>query len=91
VASALAAWREIKQAASEAVVAHGGSITHHHAVGRDHRGGYECEVDPLYRRVLAAAKQVLDPHAILNPGALFDTIQRPTSLTFRQLGGSGNE
>ncbi len=77
VASALDAWRDIKQAANAAVVTHGGTVTHHHAVGRDHRSGYEREVDPLFRQVLAAAKQVLDPRGILNPGVLFDPVDRP--------------
>lgn len=81
VASALDAWREIKQAANEAVVAHGGTITHHHAVGRDHRGGYEREVDPLFRQMLAAAKQVADPQSILNPGVLLDPINRKSVRT----------
>jgi alkyldihydroxyacetonephosphate synthase len=81
VASALAAWREIKQAANAAVVAHGGTITHHHAVGRDHRSGYEREVDPLFRRMLAAAKQVVDPQGILNPGVLIDPAGRPIGTT----------
>jgi alkyldihydroxyacetonephosphate synthase len=81
VASALAAWREIKEAANSAVVTHGGTITHHHAVGRDHRSGYEREVDPLFRQVLAAAKQVLDPRGILNPGVLFDPANRPIGRT----------
>jgi alkyldihydroxyacetonephosphate synthase len=76
VASALSAWREIKDAANAAVVAHGGTITHHHAVGRDHRSGYDREVDPLFRQMLAAAKQVADPHAILSPGVLIDAIDR---------------
>jgi len=76
VASALAAWREIKEAANAAVVVHGGTITHHHAVGRDHRSGYDREVDPLFRRMLVAAKQVADPHALLNPGVLIDAGDR---------------
>jgi alkyldihydroxyacetonephosphate synthase len=82
VASALAAWREIKLAANAAVIDHGGTITHHHAVGRDHRSGYEREVDPLFRRMLAAAKQVVDPKGILNPGVLVDPANRP-------IGGTG--
>jgi alkyldihydroxyacetonephosphate synthase len=77
VASALAAWREIKAAANAAVVAHGGTITHHHAVGRDHRSGYEMEVPPLFRQMLASAKAVVDPLGILNPGVLFDAHNRP--------------
>jgi alkyldihydroxyacetonephosphate synthase len=81
VAGALAAWREIKQAANAAVVAHGGTITHHHAVGRDHRSGYEREVDPLFRQMLAAAKQVADPRGILNPGVLFDPENRAIGRT----------
>jgi alkyldihydroxyacetonephosphate synthase len=81
VASALAAWREIKLATNEAVVAHGGTITHHHAVGRDHRSGYEREADPLFRRMLAAAKQIADPHGILNPGVLFDPTDRRVGIT----------
>lgn len=81
VAGALAAWRDIKQAANAAVVARGGTITHHHAVGRDHRSGYEREVDPLFRQMLAAAKQVADPHAVLNPGVLFDPAGRAVGIT----------
>ena len=81
VASALAAWQEIKQAANESVINHGGTITHHHAVGRDHRSGYEREVDPLFRRMLAAAKHSVDPQGILNPGVLYDPLNRPLGLT----------
>ena len=81
VASALAAWRDIKAAANEAVTAHGGTITHHHAVGRDHRNGYEREADPLFRRMLAAAKREVDPQAVLNPGVLFDPIDRSVGIT----------
>ena len=81
VASALAAWRDIKAAANAAVITHGGTITHHHAVGRDHRSGYEREADPLFRRVLAAAKRELDPQAVLNPGVLFDPLGRSVGIT----------
>jgi len=81
VASALAAWREIKLAANEAVIAHGGTITHHHAVGRDHRGGYEREVPEVYRAMLAAAKQVADPQGIMNPGVLIDPVDRRVGIT----------
>lgn len=70
VASALAAWRDIKQAANQAVIAHGGTITHHHAVGRDHLPGYREEASPLFRRMLAAAKREVDPRGIMNPGVL---------------------
>ena len=59
-------------AAVATVVEHGGTITHHHAVGRDHRSGYEREVDPLFRRMFGAAKQVADPRGIMNPGVLLD-------------------
>jgi alkyldihydroxyacetonephosphate synthase len=81
VASALAAWRDIKAAANEAVTRHGGTITHHHAVGRDHRSGYEREADPLFRRLLAAAKHEVDPRAVLNPGVLFDPLGRTVGIT----------
>lgn len=78
VASALAAWREIKLAANAAVVAHGGTVTHHHAVGRDHRSGYDAEAPALFRQMLAGAKAVVDPAGILNPGVLYDARDRPT-------------
>ncbi|HEX4929291.1 MAG TPA: FAD-linked oxidase C-terminal domain-containing protein, partial [Gaiellaceae bacterium] len=65
-------WAEIKAAASEAVLAHGGTITHHHAVGRDHRPWYERERPPLFADALRAAKAALDPAWILNPGVLLD-------------------
>jgi alkyldihydroxyacetonephosphate synthase len=77
VASALAAWREIKLAATAAVVGHVGSVTHHHAVGRDHRSGYEVELPGLFRQMLTSAKAVVDPTGILNPGVLYDARNRP--------------
>jgi alkyldihydroxyacetonephosphate synthase len=81
VASALAAWREVKRAANEAVIAHGGTITHHHAVGRDHRSGYDREADPLFLRMLVAAKQVADPRGVMNPGVLVDAADRRVGIT----------
>jgi alkyldihydroxyacetonephosphate synthase len=70
--SELKQWDEIKAAASEAVLAAGGTITHHHAVGRDHRPWYDRQRPEPFARALAAAKAELDPRAILNPGVLFD-------------------
>ena len=65
-------WREIKRAASDALIAAGGTSTHHHAVGRQHRPWYDQERPPLFAAALKAAKQVLDPQALLNPGVLID-------------------
>jgi alkyldihydroxyacetonephosphate synthase len=62
----------IKSAASEAMVSAGGTITHHHALGRDHRTWYDRERPQLFADVLRAAKQQLDPHHVLNPGILID-------------------
>ncbi|MGL6109830.1 MAG: FAD-binding oxidoreductase [Rubrivivax sp.] len=81
VASALAMWRDIKAACNAAVVGHGGTSTHHHAVGRDHRSGYEVEVPELMRLALAGAKQVLDPQGVMNPGVLIDPRDRPVGIT----------
>jgi len=63
-------WAEIKAAASEAVLAAGGTITHHHAVGREHRPWYEQQRPDLFGAVLNAAKRVLDPAGVCNPGVL---------------------
>ena len=65
-------WREIKRAASEAVISGGGTITHHHAVGREHRPWYDRQRPELFAQALAAAKARLDPAGILNPGVLID-------------------
>lgn len=69
-AAMLGQWREIKAAVSDAVLDNGGTITHHHAVGRDHRPWYEKQRPPLFGEVLAQAKARLDPKGILNPGVL---------------------
>ena len=65
-------WDAIKAAASEALLALGGTITHHHAVGRDHRRWYLREVPELFTDALKAAKRELDPAGIMNPGVLFE-------------------
>jgi alkyldihydroxyacetonephosphate synthase len=67
---ALAQWRAAKTAASEAIVAGGGTITHHHAVGRDHRPWMRAEVGELGIELIRAAKERLDPAGIMNPGKL---------------------
>ena len=63
-------WRHIKTRASDALLAAGGTITHHHAVGRDHMPWYREQRPALFGRALDAAKNVLDPARILNPGVL---------------------
>jgi alkyldihydroxyacetonephosphate synthase len=70
--SELEQWALVKEAASEALLANGATITHHHAVGRTHRPWYDRERPDLFAEALRAAKRVLDPEAILNPGILID-------------------
>ena len=72
-------WAGAKDAASRAIVATGGTITHHHAVGRDHRPYLEAEIGALGVEVLQAVKGVLDPHGIMNPGALVTTATEPAT------------
>lgn len=67
-----AVWDEIKSAAMEILARHGASVTHHHAVGRDHRPGYERQRPGPHSLVLRAAKSALDPRGVLNPGVLVD-------------------
>ncbi len=66
-------WDEIKAAASEAIIEGGGTITHHHAVGRDHRPWYDRQRPAPFAVALRAAKAELDPSGMLNPGVLIDT------------------
>jgi alkyldihydroxyacetonephosphate synthase len=63
-------WRAIKEAASEALVAHGATITHHHAVGRTHRPYYERQAPAPFLDALRAVKRTWDPQGVLNPGVL---------------------
>jgi alkyldihydroxyacetonephosphate synthase len=65
-------WLEMKSAASDAILAAGGTITHHHAVGRDHRRWYDVQRPEPFAAALRAAKAAVDPKAILNPGVLLD-------------------
>jgi alkyldihydroxyacetonephosphate synthase len=67
---AMAQWTAAKTAASEAIVAGGGTITHHHAIGRDHRQWMRAEVGELGLELIRAAKERLDPAGIMNPGKL---------------------
>jgi alkyldihydroxyacetonephosphate synthase len=68
--STVAQWDEIKAAVSETLLEHGATITHHHAVGRDHATWYERQRPAVFGAALAAAKRALDPAGVLNPGVL---------------------
>jgi alkyldihydroxyacetonephosphate synthase len=63
-------WAAVKKAASEAIVANGATITHHHAIGRDHTPYMAAEVGETGLEVLRAVKERLDPAGIMNPGKL---------------------
>ncbi|MBI3992213.1 MAG: FAD-binding oxidoreductase, partial [Candidatus Lambdaproteobacteria bacterium] len=65
-------WNEVKHAASEVIVRLGATITHHHAVGRDHRPWYDRQRPEGFARAITAAKKALDPAGVLNPGVLID-------------------
>ena len=65
-------WAAIKQVAGDAVIAGGGTITHHHAVGRDHRPWYDRQRPDAFATALRAAKAAVDPAGVLNPGVLVD-------------------
>jgi alkyldihydroxyacetonephosphate synthase len=67
-------WDEIKAAVSEAIIDGGGTITHHHAVGRDHRPWYDRQRPAPFAAALRAAKAELDPAGMLNPGVLLDPV-----------------
>jgi len=68
----LGMWDEIKAAAMEVLTRHRATVTHHHAVGRDHRPGYDRQRPERFAAALRAAKHELDPAGILNPGVLID-------------------
>jgi alkyldihydroxyacetonephosphate synthase len=66
----LGQWARAKAAASGAIVAAGATITHHHAVGRDHKPWLAAEIGPIGVEMLRAVKERLDPRGVLNPGVL---------------------
>ncbi len=63
-------WAAVKHAASEAIIRGGGTITHHHAVGRDHASWYDRQRPEPFAAALRGAKAAVDPAGILNPGVL---------------------
>jgi alkyldihydroxyacetonephosphate synthase len=65
-------WAQIKAAATDALTAAGGTITHHHAIGRDHRRWYDRQRPDPFAAALRAAKAAVDPAGLLNPGVLID-------------------
>jgi alkyldihydroxyacetonephosphate synthase len=67
-----AQWHEMKRAAGRAILDAGGTITHHHGVGRDHRPWYDAQRPDAFAAALRAAKGALDPAGLLNPGVLLD-------------------
>ena len=67
-----AQWDAVKRAVSDAVLAAGGTITHHHAVGRDHRPWYDRQRPDPFAAALRGAKAAVDPRGMLNPGVLVD-------------------
>ncbi|WOX20516.1 FAD-binding oxidoreductase [Streptomyces solicathayae] len=68
----VAIWDDIKAAVTDVLHRHRATVTHHHAVGRDHRPGYDRQRPEPFALALRAAKAALDPHHILNPGVLID-------------------
>ena len=66
----LGQWRKVKRAASEAIAASGGTISHHHGVGQDHKEWFGPEKGERGVSMLGAAKKALDPEGVLNPGKL---------------------
>ncbi|MBN6054404.1 FAD-binding oxidoreductase [Nonomuraea sp. RK-328] len=63
-------WAEAKRATLEAIAGAGGTVSHHHGVGRDHREAYADELGPVGVEALRAVKARLDPRGVLNPGVL---------------------
>ncbi len=68
-------WAAIKRAVSDAIIEGGGTITHHHAVGRDHRPWYDRQRPEPFAAALRGAKKAVDPQGIMNPGVLVDPLR----------------
>ncbi|MCY4658128.1 MAG: FAD-binding oxidoreductase [Gammaproteobacteria bacterium] len=64
------AWQEIKNTANEVIIDNGGTITHHHAVGRLHKSAWEAQRPELFGSMLKGAKASVDPQGLMNPGVL---------------------
>lgn len=71
----IAQWDAIKRAVSDVLIAEGGTITHHHAVGRDHRPWYDLQRPDPFAAALRGAKAAVDPEGIMNPGVLVDALR----------------
>jgi alkyldihydroxyacetonephosphate synthase len=67
-------WSAVKRAVSDAILREGATITHHHAVGRDHRPWYDRQRPDVFAAALRGAKAAVDPAAIMNPGVLIDPL-----------------
>ncbi|MGI9184207.1 MAG: FAD-binding oxidoreductase [Solirubrobacteraceae bacterium] len=65
-------WAQIKTAAAQTILTEGGTITHHHAIGRDHRPWYDAQRPDPFALALRGAKAAVDPKGALNPGVLID-------------------
>jgi alkyldihydroxyacetonephosphate synthase len=74
----LGQWQRVKSAATQAIVEHGGALSHHHGIGRDHRPWMAAYLGQGGARALAALKQAFDPHGIMNPGKLLPTQEETT-------------
>jgi alkyldihydroxyacetonephosphate synthase len=67
-------WSAIKAAVSDVLIEEGATITHHHAVGRDHRPWYDRQRPEPFAAALRGAKAAVDPAGIMNPGVLIDPL-----------------
>jgi alkyldihydroxyacetonephosphate synthase len=67
-------WQAIKVAVSDVLIEEGATITHHHAVGRDHRPWYDRQRPDPFAAALRGAKAAVDPAGIMNPGVLIDPL-----------------